>query len=644
MTNNGIRRFGIFGGVFVPNVLTLLGVILFLRLGWIVGQGGLLNAWIIIIIAHLITFSTGLSLSAIATNVEVKTGGAYYLISRSLGLEVGGSIGIPLFLSQALSVAFYIIGFTESLSAVFPSVNTTIVASTVCLLFAMIAYRGADFAIKLQYGILAILLIAIISLFLGVAPSDVVVNYNSNYTQGVNFWYIFAVFFPATIGIMTGAGMSGDLKDPGKSIPKGTLWAILFTFIVYMVVAYKLANLVPAEILRSDVMAPYRAARIPTLVLLGIWAATLSSALTCIVVAPRTLQALANDNVVPRIFGKKMGSKTEPRFGVIVSFVIAELLILKGELNFSAALITMFFLSTYGMTNLVAALEKIIGSPSYRPKFKVHWIFSFLGAVGCYVCMFLIHAPATIIAIIVSSALFIILEKRSINRTWGDVRSGVWFTLARFGLIRLEGYKWHPRNWRPNIMVFSGNPTTRLHIIHIAMWLAKAKGIISFFQLVVDDLADAIEKGLKERTKDNLRQFIKKNNLHAFAETAIVSDFSEGVKTIVQSHGVGGLKPNVVLFGLANELEGQVKQIKLVRDLNKLEKSVMILNWNEGNGFGKEKIIDVWWRGRKDNGDLMLLIAHLISLSWKGSKVRVIMAIDNPKGQEPARKNIQDML
>jgi amino acid transporter len=642
------RRFGTFGGVFVPNVLTILGIILFMRTGWVVGNAGLTNAIIIIVIANLITLATGFSLSAICTNTEAKTGGVYYLISRSLGGAIGGSIGVPLFLSQAVSVAFYLIGFSEVLAVLIPQIDPRITATTVCIGFAVIAYRGASFAIKIQYVILGILVLSLISFFLGNSSVHVDPGYAQNYLPGQNFWSVFAIFFPAATGIMAGASMSGDLKNPGRSIPLGTILAILVTAVIYILVAYYLAHrATPNELIVNNIIM-HSVSRWPVLIFAGVFAATLSSALATMLAAPRTLQALAIDQIVPRIFAKQMGSETEPRLGIIVTFIIAETVILMGNLNLVAPIITMFFLNTYGMTNLAAGLEKLVGSPSYRPKFKVHWSISLLGAFGCYCAMFLIHTPATIVAIIISYGIFFLLERRSMNQSWGDVRSGAWFSLVRFALLKLEDYKWHPRNWKPNMLVFSGNPRERGYLADLVRWLSKGKGINTLVQLIVGKPKDMGGKeGMKALGLKNLRRFISESKMETFAKCEVVSEFEEGVLVTSQAHGVGGVRPNVVLFGWSDKLETQTMLVRIMRKLYILNKSVFILKiGDEENAFRNKKTIDVWWARGGGNGDMMLLLAHLISLhhDWKSPRIRMLTLIDDPEGKEQAKKNIDNLL
>jgi amino acid transporter len=229
------HKFGTFGGVFVPNVLTILGVILFLRSGWVVGNAGLTNAILMLCLANVVTLISTLSLSAIATNTRAQGGGAYFLVSRSLGLEFGGSIGMPLYLAQAISVAFYVVGFTESALYLFPEFDGRLLSISILGGLFVVAWFGAGIAIRTQYVILLILVLSLGSFFMGFEiQENWRTNVSADYGEGQSFWAVFAIFFPAVTGIMSGVSMSGDLRNPSKSIPKGTLWAVGVTFVVYL--------------------------------------------------------------------------------------------------------------------------------------------------------------------------------------------------------------------------------------------------------------------------------------------------------------------------------------------------------------------------------------------------------------------------
>ena len=641
-------RFGTFAGVFTPNVLTILGIILFLRAGWVVGQAGLLGALLIVAIANSISFLTGLSLSSVATAMRVRAGGKYYMISRSLGLEIGGAIGIPLYLSQAISVAFYIIGFTEA-AEVIPFVHQfdpRLVATVIALVFGAISFIGADFAIRIQYFILAALAAALISFFAGGWGNIQTPVWTPNYQDGVSFWVVFAVFFPAVTGIAVGASMSGDLKEPSKSIPQGTMASIVFTTIIYFgAVVWLGLHAEPAQLIEDNLIMQ-KIAVAPSLILVGVWAATLSSALGSIVAAPRTLQAIANDDVVPAFLGWRMGSATEPRMAVIVSAVIAIGVIWAGDLNFVAPIITMFFLNTYGMTNLAAGVEKLVGNPSFRPRFNLHWSLSLLGALGCYGAMFLINPLATVLAIVISYGIYFYLQRRAISHTWGDVRSGIWFALSRWSLLHLEQGRYNIKNWRPNILVFTGQPHNRERLVEVAEWLSMGQGIVTFFQLLVGDVDRLSARNLRSVARRQIRSYIQGRNMTAFAEADIVDDFYTGAVTVAQSHGVGGLEPNTMLMGWSGSEAGQTQLLHLLNTLVNLEKSVLFLHYAETRGFGRRRVIDVWWRGRSRNADLMLLLAYIVARhpSWNGAQIRLLRVIHNADGAQQTEHHLRSLL
>ncbi|MEO1643757.1 MAG: amino acid permease [Chloroflexota bacterium] len=653
-STNSAARFGTFSGVFTPNILTILGLILFLRMEFVTGQAGLWGALAIVMLGNAISLLTGLSLSAIATNMTVRAGGNYYIISRSLGLEIGGAIGIPLYLSQAISVAFYVIGFTEALLAVdiafIQAIDPRIISTVVTLLFVGIAYIGADFALRIQFFILAVLMFGLGSFFVGAISTVGQVSAPAlNPIEGFDtaqFWVVFAIFFPAVTGIEVGVSLSGDLKDPSKSIPLGTITSIIFTALIYIAVTVLFAFNLTNEQLLGDSLAMRRLAIIPQAILAGVWASTLSSALGSVLAAPRTLQAIANDSVVPRWMASNMGSKTEPRAAILITGVIAFVVIWAGDLNAVAPIISMFFLNTYGMVNLTSAIEKLVGNPSYRPRFSIPWYVSFLGAVGCYGAMFLINTPATIVAIVISYGFFIYLQRRSIESTWGDVRSGVWFAISRWALLNLEKSRWTAKNWRPNILVFTGQPHNRQQLVEVSKWLSLGRGLVTFFQLIVGDTREIAKSGIQDKARDAIREYIAKNEMNAFAEADIVPNFRDGARLVAQSHGIGGITVNSVLMGWSRTAGGREMQMHLLRDLVMLNKSVLMLSHNEEKDFGNRERLDIWWQGSGGNEDLMLLLAYLIERhpTWRNAQVRLIRVIDDQAGVKSVTAHMRSLL
>jgi hypothetical protein len=306
----------------------------------------------------------------------------------------------------------------------------------------------------------------------------------------------------------------------------------------------------------------------------------------------------------------------------------------------------MFFLNTYGMVNLVASIEKLVDNPSYRPRFQLPWYVSLLGALGCYGAMFLISPIATIVAILITYGVFFLLERRQVRRTWGDVQSGIWITLARYALLRLETARWSAKNWRPNIIVFTGQPHNRKQLVALADWLSLGQGIVTFFQLIIGDTAQLAGKNLRATARRQIRKYIRENGMTAFAEAEIVPDFKQSALTLAQGHGIGGLEPNSILLGWSRTPEGKAMGISMMRQLVAMEKSVLFLHYDEERGFGRQQVINVWWQGRSGNAELKLLLAHLIHRhgDWYRSRIRLLRIIDNAEGVAQTHAHLERML
>lgn len=643
------KRFGSFAGVFTPNALTILGLILFLRTGWTVGHAGLAGALLIIAIANLISFLTGLSISAVATNMQVKTGGAYYMISRSLGLEIGGAIGIPLYLSQAISIAFYVIGFSEALTLTFPFIPSRQVSIILVIFFGVLAYVGAHFVIRIQFVILAVLGLSLLSLFSGAGGALHTPVMAPGPDTAIGFWEVFAVFFPAVTGIMVGVSMSGDLKNPGSDIPRGTLSSIGTTALIYVSVAVWLSFHADPETLRRNNLVMQKIARWPQLILLGVWASTLSSALGSALAAPRILQALSFDHIVPSFASRQLGSRTEPRMAVVITTIIAVAVVFLGQLNFVAKLISMFFLNTYGMINVTAGLEKLIQNPSFRPRFDVPWPLSLLGGIGCYAAMVLIHLPATVVAVLLSYGIFFLLKHKSLRQRWGDLRTGFWIALVRLALLRLQHVPLQPRNWRPNIIAFTGTPGTahgREQLMEMAVWLSRGGGIVTLSHLLVGPLEDLAGKGYRRTSSKQMQRYLKDQGAQAFGECTIVPDFFQGVTDIAQAHGLVSTSANTVLLGWARKSEIQEKQLQLMQDLMELKKSVLFLYYNTRQKYGNQRRIDIWWRGRDRNAQLMLMLAHIIrkNSQWENGETRLLRLLESERGVKQAEAYMAEFL
>ena len=637
---------GTFGGVFTPSILTILGVIMYLRFGWVVGNVGLIGTLLIVTIATSITFLTALSIASIATDQRVRIGGAYYMISRSLGIESGGAIGIPLFFALALSVALYTIGFAESIVSVFPMLNFKAVGMVTTISIAALALVSAKAAIRAQYFIMFGIALSLLSLFFGSPIEESTIEmWGAADRHSEGFWIVFAVFFPAVTGIMAGVNMSGDLKDPAKSIPKGTFAAIGVGYVIYMVLPIILATRADAITLIEDPLIMRKMAWWGDAILIGVWGATLSSAVGSILGAPRVLQALTRDGVLPRslkILGRGDGVDDTPRVGTLFTLVIALIAVYMGDLNLIAPILSMFFLTTYAVLNIASGTESLLGSPSFRPKFKVHWIFSLLGAVGCVIVMFLINATATIIALVFVAMIFVWLERRELKTTFGDVRRGIWMAMARGALMRLGDDK-DEKTWRPHPLVLSGSPTRRWHLIEFASTLTQSRGILTVSTVLT---SPTVRTDQKINMEFNITEYLSKRSVQGLVRVISAPDPFEGGKRLVDSYGLGALVPNTIILGDSENLDIRDQYCDMIRYFYNQRRNVVVIHANKEENFGNYKKIDVWWGGLKGNGGLMILLTHMLQSSrrWYDADITVKMVIDNEKAIENIKKNISQIM
>jgi amino acid transporter len=635
-------QLGTFLGVFTPTILTILGVIMYLRFGWVVGQVGLWSTLLIVVLANTITLLTAFSLSAIATNSRVGVGGAYYMISRSLGLEIGGAIGLPLFLSQALSVTLYAFGLAESLKFVWPAVPVSAAAFVIILLVAGLSLKGAKFALSLQIPVMVMIGVSLLMLAAGVfggptslPPVDVSV---SEPIAMVGFWVVFAVFFPAVTGVMAGLSLSGDLAEPRRAIPLGSVLATLVGFMVYLIVPVLLSAGADRQSLLGDPLIWTRIAVLgPWLILPGLWGAIFSSAVGSMLGAPRTLQALALDRLVPRRLAGSAKAGDEPRTGMLVTLCLSLGAVFLGDLNTVATVATMFFLSVYGTVNLVAALEALSGNPSWRPTLHIHWAFCLLGALGSFGVMLLIHWPATVVALSVEFGLWLLLKRRIRKEAWGDLRRDLFEAIIRWALVKLADLPMTARNWRPHLLVFVGNVEKRLDLVRYGAWFSENRGVVSVCELVHGDVLELdLDAPARER---EINAILKREGIVAFGEVNVVQNLERGILAVAQADGLAGVESNTVLVGWPDDGARLVGFLRVIRRLKRLNRSLIIGNVQPVMRFreGQQLEIHVWWGGLKRNGDLMLLLAYLLTRNpeWRDARIRILSIASNElmKGQ-----------
>lgn len=631
-----IKKFGTFGGVFTPSILTILGVIMYLRFPMIIGQSGLWVTIGIILVAHLISVTTGLSVASIATDKKVKTGGTYYMISRSLGLPIGGTLGLALFAGLSFSVSLYLIGFAESFLNYFNfevTKNSIRLAGTsILVLVTIITFISTSLAIKSQYIIMGAIALSLLSIVLGFSSHEFTpaAPQLKPLSDAAPFMLLFGIFFPAVTGFEAGVSMSGDLKDPKKSLPIGAIAAIAVGFIVYILLAIFFTYTVNSNELANNPNILFEISLFPELVIAGIWGATLSSALGSILGAPRILQATAMDKITPKIFAKGYGAGNEPRNALLLTFVIAEAGILIGDLDIIARIVSMFFITTYAFLNLASFIESWASS-DFQPSFKIPKFFSLLGAVASLIVMILLDFVALAGAVMVLALLFFYLKRKELILDTGDAWSSFSARLVKNNLSKLTKDGLNIRNWRPNILLFSKNNIENENKSNFAQVLTGNFGIYSQIDIQIksDKILSPIPINIP-RTKGlaNFKKAFKANN------------FIKAVSDISMIYGFPGIEPNTVFLDIVED--DKLPELLYSFQNNGLNTILFNPNFN----ISKTNTIDFWWQGKGSYLAFALSLYRQLQQSsvWRGSLLRVIHINDNCNSAETLHQTFTEII
>ena len=640
------KKYGSFAGVFTPSILTILGVIMYLRMGWVVGNAGLFGSFIIVVIAHVISVSTGLSVSSIATDKKVGPGGIYYILSRSMGIPIGGAIGIALYIGTALSIALYLIGFAESFNAYLgfaTDINGLRLSGSVALLvLTIIALISTSIAIKTQLFIFIAIIVSLVSIFLGSTeyiPESIKLVSDEN---SVPMEVVFAIFFPAVTGFTAGIAMSGDLKDPKKSIPRGTIAAIAVGFFVYIALIIFLSFYIDSETLKSDYNILMKIAFYAPAVVVGIWGATLSSALGGILGGPRILQAMSVDNITPKIFGKGKGKNNEPVNALFLVFVIALIGVLIGELDVVARIVTMFYLSAYGFINLSFFLESW-ANPDFQPTFKIKKWIGLLGFIACFAVMFKLDVLAMFGSIVIILGIYSWLQRKQIVLMTGDVWLSVWKKIVTNGLQKIESKSTETSNhWNPNIILFSGESKHRSYLVELGKTLAGRAGIVTNFKLLLDKSNNSPLPKSDQIVKE---EYFEK--IGVFARQIKVNNIYKGIEDIASIFGFSGVDPNTIMMGWPKGLENSEEYSEMTQKLLYLDYNLLYLDFDRATKFGNYQTIDLWWRETDSkNAEMMLNIARFIvrSSKWSSAIIRVLFVNNSNVDCEIIKGNILNLV
>ncbi len=697
-----VRTFGT-APVFFTAIATILGAIMFLRFGFAVGQAGFLGAIVIILIGHAVTIPTAMAIAEIATNQKVEGGGEYYIISRSFGLVIGSTIGIALYLSQAISVAFYVMAFSEALTSFFDWLIATLampnwlewllkqkqtvgIPGLLLLTYVMLT-KGADLGVKLLYTVVAILAISLLAFFVGTTDysenqelnliqtmtkniepttslpttdsisitSDKFISPDSSQNNNspvirqatekpqsnqsdlpvaLGFFTVFAIIFPAFTGMTAGVGLSGDLKDPGKSIPLGTLAGTLCGMVMYFLIAWKLAISAPPEALAdtSNLIMADIAWQGWWIIPLGLAAATISSALGSIMVAPRTLQAIARDQIFPtpkvnNWLSKGKGNSDEPFNASVITVAIAGAFILMGALDSVAQIISMFFMLTYGSLCLISFLNHFAADPSYRPKFKSRWYFSLFGAMGSFALMFFMNPLYALLAFLLISLLFLwVSHFNQDKKSLALIFQGVIFQFSRQIQVFLQKTeKEKSQSWRPSVVAISEASFQRFSAFHLLRWISHRHGFGTYIHLIKGYLSKETNQQAAQ-CKARLIEMADASDSNVFVDTLVSPSFTSTVAQVIQLPGIAGTENNLLLFEYH---KNQIENLKDILDNLGLIQAVnfdLIIQASSDRGFGLKRQIHVWLTPSDfQNANLMILLAYILlgHSDWKKATINI---------------------
>ncbi|XP_078389975.1 solute carrier family 12 member 9 isoform X2 [Cetorhinus maximus] len=738
------RKLSTFFGVVVPTVLSMFSIVIFMRVGFVIGQAGFLQSLLMLVVAYIIVSLTVLSVCAISTNGAVKGGGAYFMISRTLGPEFGGSIGLMFFLANVCSCAVYILGLVEAILDVFgelPNADTetrgihvlpqnylydVLYASSLLFLCLLVCLVGAQIYARtsfLIFLVVHIVLITIVVSFFAVSPKTILIvkqsgnesriiytnytgfstatlkknlmdDYSVDYTTNymMTFATVFAVMFNGCTGIMAGSNMSGDLKNPSYSIPKGTVIAVIYTFLVYLLLFFLVSFTCDRALLKGDYIFFRQINVWPPFVVIGVYAASLSASMSTLIGASRILHALARDDLFGIILApaKRTSMTGNPWVAVLYTWLMVQSVLFAGKLNTIAGIVTIFFLMAYAAVDLACLALEWASAPNFRPTFQLFsWHTCLLGIIGCLVMMFLINPAYASCGIVVMLILLVVIHYRSPTSSWGYISQALIFHQVRKYLLLLDIRKEHVKFWRPQILLMVANPRTSAQLITFINDLKKG-GLFVLGHVEIGDL-DTLPTDPIQPQYNFWLSLVDKLNVKAFVDLTLSPTVRQGVQHLLRITGLGGMKPNTLVLGFYDHCvpedyflcdpafkdakendhfgvdiaslqahfppvrDGETSRslteaeyVAIISDALKMQKNVCLARYfftmNKKDLFAKKRpervSIDVWPLNllRPDSTNyvdmcslFLLQMACVLTMvvSWKGARLRIFLCIES---------------
>lgn len=650
--------------VFLTAISTILGAVMFLRFGYAVGSVGFLGTLAIIALGHLVTIPTAMAIAEIATNQKVEGGGEYYIISRSFGINIGGAIGIALYLSQAISVAFYVIAFAEAFDPVLAWINETyglaladkrlISIPAVVLLSVLMLTKGADLGMKALYVVVITLLVSLLFFFLGTtdyASMNDKLDMVNTVSNPDDFFLVFAIIFPAFTGMTAGVGLSGDLKDPKKSIPWGTVSATVAGMLSYVFIAYKLAlNASPEDLVNNQLIMSDIAIWGP-IIPIGLAAATISSALGSIMVAPRTLQALGADKILPapafnNFLARGSAKNNEPTNATIVTVALALFFVSLGSIDTVAKVISMFFMVTYGAICTISFFQHFAADPSYRPAFRSKWYISLLGALMCLFMMFRMEPGYAVASVLLMVVMYIGISQYNEDKSgMANIFQGVIFQLIRQIQVFIQKAEKDDDSWRPSVICISPDSFERPKAFEMMRWISHRYGFGTYLHYI----KGYYSKETKAQSTEELSRLIRAADLsesNVYVDTLVSPSYTTAIAQTLQLPSVSGKENNMILFEFEKKnVEGLVDIMENYSMVRTSGFDTCILA-SSNRGLDVKSEVHIWITPSDFvNANLMILLGYVIigHPQWKKAQIK-ISAIAPAKELEEEKQELLELI
>ena len=642
------QTLGAFGGVFTPGVLAVLGLVFFRRLGFVVGSTGLARGLLMLALASGIALLTSISLSAIATSRKARGTGDCFLLSRTLGIEFGGALGLALYLAQATSVAFYSVGFGEAAVALFggSGLAVRLVAGGAAFAVFQLAYVGARLASRVQFVVLAILTGALVSFLAGGRAAWDLSLLRQSWSAGaaaLPFWTVFPILFPAVAGFTLGVGTLGDLRNPARSLPRGIFPALGVFVAIYGTGMFVLAASAPLPNLATDYEVLPRIAAVPWLAHAAVLSATLAAGLATLLGAARILQALAGDRLFAPLtfFGAGHGPAGHPRRAMVLTGLVALATIALGDLDAIAAVVSMFLLISYGLLNYATYVEAVGASQPLRPGFRFFHARASLAGTGlCGFVMLMLDPVASLAAVGILTLVHQYLHWTAVPARWRDRRRAYRFQRVKKALREIADQPEGATDWQPHILAFAETPARRERLLRAAGWISGGSGIVGAVEFLAGERTGPAADQARRETEERLAADVRRHGLDVHPLVVAGGEGPLAAVAVLQAWGVGPIRANTVMLDWDDSRDPERspelsrRHALLLRSAAGLGRHTVVLRAAEAGWTTLEQAaaggrrIDVWWLD-DDSSRLALVLAHLTTRTdeWNEAAIRLLAPV-----------------